>query len=116
MTFHLYRSLTGEFIKTIYLPIWYGIFELVRVMEEGLVTPRLKLEPPENPSTHLRYIKLWWGNIELIEEQSLQFYVEEHGMPIGTVDIKVHTCEGAYRCEEAFIVNKILSRSREAHG
>ena len=116
MTLHLYRSLTGEFIKTIHLPIRYGIEQLAQDLEEGLVTPRLKLEPPENQFTHLRYIQLWWGNIELIEGQSLQFYVEKHGMPMGTVDIKVYTCERAYHCVEAFFVNKILSRSREAHG
>ena len=110
MTLHLYRSLTGEFIKTIHLPTWYGSEKLAQDMEEGVVTPRLKLEPPENPATHLRYIQLWWGNIELMEGQSLQFYVEEHGMPIGTVDIKVHTCEGAFRCEDLDHVKKCLSK------
>ena len=93
VTLHLYRLLTGDFIKTIHRDIWSGIERLEQDLEEGLVTPCLKIDSSRHETHHL-YYQLFWKDIELTEGNSLQFYVDEYGMPM-EVDIKVYFFEKA---------------------
>ena len=88
--------LTGEFIKELELPIWYGIETSAQRLEEGVFVPELKIKSTWGDTSRCHY-ELYWNGMELVEGQHLQLYVEDHGMPVDTpVDIKVYMREVVY--------------------
>ena len=83
LQFRLHRMLTGVYITTVYVPAWYRIGRLAQDLKESIM--------PELESTDRHYYKLFWGDIELQEEEVFEHYVEAHGMPLSTpVDLKVY--------------------------
>ena len=86
MHFRLHRLLRGEYITTVYCPAWMRVRRVAQDLEVSVMP---ELESTEY--TERRYYRLFWGDIELKEEERFSHYVEAHGMPTGTPGMPIGT-------------------------